>query len=98
LRHALDVGTDFPYRQFYPEKVTIAQVDTRAEALGNRCPIELGVLGTVKDTLNELLPMIQKKADSSFLNRALDDYRKARESLDALAEPEAAAAPSIRST
>src|SRR5882757_3506227 len=63
------LGTDFPYRQFYPEQVTIAQVDTRAEALGNRCPIDLGVLGTVKDTLDELLPLIQEKADSSFLNR-----------------------------
>jgi pyruvate dehydrogenase (quinone) len=85
----LMLGTDFPYRQFYPENVTIAQVDTRAEALGNRCPIKLGVLGTVKDTLNELLPLIQAKTDSSFLNRALDDYRKARQGLDALAEPEA---------
>src|SRR5579859_3684837 len=84
----LMLGTDFPYRQFYPEGVTIAQVDTRAEALGNRCPIELGVLGTVKDTLSELLPMVQQNTDSSFLNRALDDYRKARKNLDALAEPE----------
>ncbi|WP_158906053.1 ubiquinone-dependent pyruvate dehydrogenase [Burkholderia sp. L27(2015)] len=84
----LMLGTDFPYRQFYPEGVTIAQVDTRAEALGNRCSIELGVLGTVKDTLDELLPMIQQNADSSFLNHALDDYRKARKSLDALAQPE----------
>jgi pyruvate dehydrogenase (quinone) len=85
----LMLGTDFPYRQFYPEGVTIAQVDVRAEALGNRCPIDLGVLGTVKDTLGELLPMIHEKTDSSFLNRALDDYRNAREGLDALAEPEA---------
>jgi pyruvate dehydrogenase (quinone) len=85
----LMLGTDFPYRQFYPENVTIAQVDTRAEALGNRCPIELGVLGTVRDTLEALLPAIQQKTDNSFLNRALDDYRKARKDLDALAEPEA---------
>jgi pyruvate dehydrogenase (quinone) len=85
----LMLGTDFPYRQFYPEGVTIAQVDLRAEALGNRCPIELGVLGTVKDTLAELLPMIPEKTDSSFLKRALEDYRGARKALDALAEPEA---------
>jgi len=84
----LMLGTDFPYRQFYPENVTIAQVDTRVEALGNRCPIELGVLGTVKDTLNELLPLIQEKEDSGFLDRALEDYRKARMNLDALSEPE----------
>ena len=31
----LMLGSDFPYRLFYPEKVAIAQVDTRAEALGN---------------------------------------------------------------
>jgi pyruvate dehydrogenase (quinone) len=85
----LMLGTDFPYRQFYPEGVTIAQVDLRAEALGNRCPIELGVLGTVKDTLGELLPLIPEKTDSSFLKRALEDYRGARKALDALAEPEA---------
>lgn len=85
----LMLGTDFPYRQFYPEGVTIAQVDIRAEALGNRCPLDLGVLGTVKDTLGELLPLIAEKTDRSFLDRALEDYRKARSHLDALAEPEA---------
>jgi pyruvate dehydrogenase (quinone) len=69
----LMLGTDFPYRQFYPEKVTIAQVDTRAEALGNRCPIELGVLGTVKDTLDELLPMIQEKADRRYVTRLVSE-------------------------
>ncbi|MGO4305863.1 ubiquinone-dependent pyruvate dehydrogenase [Cupriavidus sp. RAF12] len=84
----LMLGTNFPYRQFYPEGVTIAQVDTSAEALGNRCPIDLGLLGTVKDTLGELLPLIPEKDDSRFLDRALDDYRKARQSLDALAELE----------
>ncbi|WP_028222255.1 ubiquinone-dependent pyruvate dehydrogenase [Paraburkholderia oxyphila] len=83
----LMLGTDFPYRQFYPEGVSIAQVDVRPEALGNRCPIELGVLGTVKDTLGALLPMLDEKTDASFLNRALDDYRHARKELDALAEP-----------
>lgn len=83
----LMLGTDFPYRQFYPEGVTIAQVDVRPEALGNRCPIELGVLGTVKDTLDALLPLLDEKTDASFLNRALDDYRHARKELDALAAP-----------
>jgi pyruvate dehydrogenase (quinone) len=65
--------------------VIIAQVDTRAEALGNRCPIELGVLGTVKDTLKELLPMVVEKEDDNFLRCALEDYSEARKSLDALA-------------
>ena len=80
------LGTDFPYRQFYPEKARILQIDIRPEALGNRAPLELGVVGTVKDTLEALLPLIDDKQDSEHLEDALADYRKARADLDALAE------------
>lgn len=80
------LGTDFPYRQFFPEHARIAQIDIRAAALGNRCAIELGVIGTVRDTLGALLPLIKENTDSSHLNDALADYRKARAELDALAE------------
>jgi pyruvate dehydrogenase (quinone) len=80
------LGTDFPYRAFYPERAKIAQVDVRPEALGNRCPLNLGLLGTVKDTLEAVLPLIKEKADTTFLDNALADYHKARRDLDALAE------------
>jgi pyruvate dehydrogenase (quinone) len=82
----LMLGTDFPYRAFYPEHAKIAQIDVRPEALGNRCSLHLGLLGTVKDTLDALLPTIKEKTDASHLNDALADYRKARKDLDALAE------------
>lgn len=82
----LMLGTDFPYRAFYPEHAKIAQVDIRPEALGNRCSLHLGLLGTVKDTLAAVLPAIKEKTDSSHLNDALIDYKKARKDLDALAE------------
>jgi pyruvate dehydrogenase (quinone) len=82
----LMLGTDFPYRQFFPEDARIAQVDTRAAALGNRCPLDLGILGSVKDTLKALLPLIEEKTDTAHLNESLRDYRKARADLDALAE------------
>jgi pyruvate dehydrogenase (quinone) len=36
----LMLGTDFPYRQFYPEHARIVQIDTRPEALGNRCHLK----------------------------------------------------------
>ena len=39
------LGTDFPYRQFYPENAKIAQVDLRAESLGNRCRLDLACRG-----------------------------------------------------
>jgi pyruvate dehydrogenase (quinone) len=80
------LGTDFPYRQFFPENTKIAQIDIRPAALGNRCPLDLGLLGSVKPTLRALLPLVEEKTNSSHLNDALHDYRKARADLDALAE------------
>jgi len=82
----LVLGADFPYRQFFPEHARIAQIDLRPEALGNRCPLTLGLLGGVKETLTALLPKIASKSDSSFLERAKDDYVRARKDLDSLAE------------
>ncbi len=80
------LGTDFPYRQFYPEHAKVAQVDIRAESLGNRCRLELGVVGTVTDTIAALLPKLKPKTDRSFLDAALAHYKKARAGLDELAE------------
>jgi pyruvate dehydrogenase (quinone) len=37
----LMLGTDFPYRQFYPQTAHIAQIDIRAEAIGRRAPVEI---------------------------------------------------------
>ena len=80
------LGTDFPYRQFFPEQARIAQIDIRAAALGNRCPLDVGLIGTVGDTLIAPLPLIDEKTDTAHLDGALADYRKARADLDALAE------------
>jgi pyruvate dehydrogenase (quinone) len=82
----LMLGTDFPYRAFYPEHAKIAQIDVRPEALGNRCPLHLGLLGTVKDTSEALLPAIKEKTDEGHLSAALANYKQARKNLDALAE------------
>jgi pyruvate dehydrogenase (quinone) len=80
------LGTDFPYRMFYPENARIAQIDIRPEALGNRCPLELGLLGGVKETVQALLPLVTEKTDTRHLDDALAHYAKARRDLDALAE------------
>jgi pyruvate dehydrogenase (quinone) len=80
------LGCDFPYRQFYPEGATVAQVDIRPESLGNRCHLALGVVGDVKATVAALLARLKKRDDSKFLDAALDHYRKARADLDKLAE------------
>ena len=82
----LMLGTDFPYRAFYPEHAKILQVDIRPEALGNRCSLNLGLIGTVKDTVAAVLPLIKEKTDSGHLKHALTHYKEARSELDALAE------------
>ncbi|MHC9293030.1 ubiquinone-dependent pyruvate dehydrogenase [Mycobacterium sp. LTG2003] len=81
----LMLGTDFPYQQFYPEGAKVIQVDIRGRNLGRRTPIDLGLRGTVKDTLAALMPLLRPKQDREHLERALSHYRKTRKSLDALA-------------
>jgi pyruvate dehydrogenase (quinone) len=85
----LMLGTDFPYRQFYPHGsgVRIAQVDVRAENIGRRAPVELGVVGNVRDTLEALLPLLERKGDDSHLSLAREHYSKTRKGLDDLAVP-----------
>jgi pyruvate dehydrogenase (quinone) len=82
----LMLGTDFPYRQFYPKDARIAQVDVRPEAIGRRAPVELGVLGDVGATLRALLPHVKQKTDSTHLDACVADYKEARKSLDDLAD------------
>lgn len=81
----LMLGTDFPYQQFYPKKAKIIQVDSRGEQIGRRTPVELGLVGQVKDTLDRLIPLIESKPDRSYLDLCLGHYRNARQGLDDLA-------------
>lgn len=81
----LMLGTDFPYSQFYPEDATVIQVDIRGSHLGRRTPVDLGLVGTVKDTAAALVPLLAAKSDRTHLDRSLNHYRRTRKSLDALA-------------
>ncbi|OLP46685.1 ubiquinone-dependent pyruvate dehydrogenase [Rhizobium oryziradicis] len=83
----LMLGTDFPYRQFYPQGVgvAIAQVDIRPGQIGRRAAVDLGVVGDVTSTINALLPLLKERTDSSHLDQALTHYKKTRNDLDALA-------------
>ena len=82
----LMLGTDFPYRQFYPQGTArIAQVDIRPEQLGRRAPINLGLVGDVGATLDALLPLLEEKQDRGRLDRAVEHYKKVRRGLDELA-------------
>jgi pyruvate dehydrogenase (quinone) len=81
----LMLGTDFPYRPFYPEHARVVQVDVRGEHIGRRVPVEVGLVGTVKDTIEALLPRLQNGRDATHLARMQSHYRRTRERIDALA-------------
>ena len=82
----LMLGTDFPYRPFYPEHARVIQVDVRGEHIGRRIPVDIGLVGTVKDTIAALLPRLTNGRDATHLARMRSHYRRTRERLDALAE------------
>ncbi len=79
------LGTDFPYRQFYPTDAKIVQVDIRGEKLGNRAPLTMGLVGDVQNTIAALLPRLRDKSDRTFLDKALRHYQASRKDLDDLA-------------
>jgi len=79
------LGTDFPYRPFYPENVPVIQVDIRGERIGRRVPVQVPLVGTARDTIEALMPMISVKTDSAHLNRMTAHYHRSRARLDKLA-------------
>jgi pyruvate dehydrogenase (quinone) len=81
------LGTDFPYRQFYPrgDGVRIAQIDLRPEQIGRRAPVDVGVVGDVKRTLAALLPLLRQNPDTTHLTQAREHYARTRKGLDELA-------------
>src|SRR5712672_1066814 len=76
--------TDFPYRQFYPTKARIAQIDVRGENLGRRCRLDLGVIADVREILPILVQRVASKDDDSHLKRSVRHYQSARHALDGL--------------
>ena len=81
------LGTDFAWAQFYPKHATIIQVDVDPTHIGRRHPVTLGVVGTVKDTLQALLPRIQQREGSAFRENYVQRHEKALKAQAARAVP-----------
>ena len=80
------LGTQFPYRAFYPTEARIIQIDINPSSIGAHSKVDMALMGDIKATLTALLPYLEKKSERHFLDQALADYRKAREDLDELAK------------
>jgi pyruvate dehydrogenase (quinone) len=71
------LGCDFAWRQFYPSKAKIIQIDVDGGHLGRRHPVDIGVVGDVAATLGALLPRIMQRHEGSFLEECLRHREKA---------------------
>jgi pyruvate dehydrogenase (quinone) len=76
------LGCDFAWRQFYPAHARIVQIDIEPTHLGRRHPVEIGVVGDVKATLEALLPRLTPRTDRAFLDDCLKRHESAFRALD----------------
>ncbi|WP_312241267.1 ubiquinone-dependent pyruvate dehydrogenase [Pantoea sp.] len=81
------LGTQFPYRNFYPPQAKIIQIDINPGSLGAHSRVDMALIGDVKATINALLPRLEQSEDRHHLDRALEHYADARKDLDDLANP-----------
>src|SRR2546421_5109690 len=68
----LMVGTSFPYIEFMPKPGQAAgiQIELDPKRIGLRYPVEVGLVGDSRNTLRELIPLLKRKQDRSFLETA----------------------------
>ncbi|OCG07037.1 pyruvate dehydrogenase [Gilliamella sp. wkB178] len=83
----LMLGADFAWSQFYPDKAIIIQVDIDATHLGRRHPVDIGVVGSSKPTLSALLPLVNEKHETKFLEGCCQLYTKSMNKLNKKALP-----------
>jgi pyruvate dehydrogenase (quinone) len=82
----LMVGTNFPYTKHLPEpgKVRVAQIEADPARAGARIPTEVPVVGDAKQSLQRLLPLLEQRSDTSFLEKYQKEMAKWRKSMAAL--------------
>ena len=84
----LMVGTNFPYTSYLPEDARVVQVDLEPTRVGNRLPVEMPLVGEAKQTLEALLPLLERKTNGRFLEKAQDGMQRWRETLADLESPD----------
>lgn len=77
----LILGTNFPYPGFFPAEKRAIQVDVRAYRLGKRANLELGVRADVGSFIDALLPAVDQKTDTAFLDKALEGWKEIQDKM-----------------
>jgi pyruvate dehydrogenase (quinone) len=78
------LGTSFPYMEFYPKPgaAKCVQIDTDPARIGLRYPADVGLVGDCRRVLRALLPMVQRKSDPGFLEKAQEGTRRWNELME----------------
>jgi thiamine pyrophosphate-dependent acetolactate synthase large subunit-like protein len=68
----LIVGSSFPYVEFMPRlgKAHGIQIDIDPRRIGLRYPVEVGLVGDCRLSLEELLPLLHRQEDRGVLKKA----------------------------
>ena len=82
------VGTNFPYTRWLPPDRKAVQIELEATRVGNRMPGDVPLVGEAGDTLQGLIPLLHRKEDRTFLEKAQEAMKKWREEMAALESPE----------
>lgn len=87
----LMVGTTFPYAEFLPKEgqARAVQIDVDGRQLSLRYPVEVGLVGDARLTLEALLPRLEPKSSNSWRERIEKSVRRWRETVTARAMVEA---------
>ncbi|MEU1423388.1 thiamine pyrophosphate-dependent enzyme [Kitasatospora sp. NPDC005751] len=83
------LGTDFPYRDWYPTDCKVVQIDVQERNLGRRIPLDAGLAGDVGATLRALLPHLNEGAgrDREHLESARKEFTHWQAGQAKLADP-----------
>jgi len=84
----LMIGSDFPYREFFPQGKTVVQLDLRGGHIGRRVSVDVPVVGDAALGLAGLLPLLDPKPDRSHLDRARSAYEKWQERQQQFLDPD----------
>jgi pyruvate dehydrogenase (quinone)/pyruvate oxidase len=80
----LMIGTSYPYIEYLPKPgdCRSIQIDSNAQRIGLRTPVEVGLVGDSKKTIQQLLPLLRRNGYRRFLEKAQKNMKSWNEILE----------------
>ncbi|CAN0561761.1 unnamed protein product, partial [Ectocarpus sp. 12 AP-2014] len=73
------LGCNFAFSQFYPESAAIIQIDHDPAQIGKRYPVDVGIIGSARDTCEALSQVVEANTSSRWLEKCRERYQKSWE-------------------